>query len=201
MTDSELKELVVSLAIAQKETDREIKELGKYQKKTFQEIKDSQKKTDEQMAETDRKLDKVAKLVGNISNNQGDVAEEFFFNSLKVNPHLGNIKFDDIQSNSRKAKNGIEDEFDILMTNGESIGIVEVKYKVHSRDIDKLRDKKISNFRKLYPNYSNYKLYVGIAGFHINDEAEESAKENGFFVLKRYGDIVKFDNSEEVKVY
>ena len=172
MTDLELKELVASLAIAQKETAK-------------------------QMAETDRKLDKVAKLVGNISNNQGDVTEEFFFNSLKVNPHLGDIKFDDILSNLRKAKGGIEDEFDILMTNGDSIGLVEVKYKVHKRDIDKLKNKKIINFRKLFPIYKNYKLYVGIAGFHINDEAEESAKDNGFFVLKRYGDIVKFLTSRQ----
>ena len=183
MTDLELKELVASLAISQKETDKKFDRVA------------------EQMAETDRKLDKVGKLVGNISNNQGDVTEEFFFNSLKVNPHLGDIKFDDIQSNSRKAKNGVEDEFDILMTNGNSIGIVEVKYKVHSKDIDKLRDKKISNFRKLYPNYSNYKLFVGIAGFHINSEAEKNAKENGFFVLKRYGDIIKFDNSENIKAF
>lgn len=168
-------------------TDLELKELvaslAKYQK------------------ETDRKLNKIGQIVGNISNNQGDVAEEFFFNTLKVNPHLGDIKFDDIESNSRKVRDGIEDEFDILMTNGNSVGIVEVKYKVHKKDIDKLRDKKITNFKKLYPNYSNYKLYVGIAGFHINKEAEESAKESGFFVLKRYGNIVKFDNSDKVKVY
>ncbi len=189
MTDLELKELVASLAIAQKETakqmaetDREIKELGKYQKETFQEIKASQK-------ETDRKLDKVAKLVGSVTNNQSDVTEEFFFNSLQVNPHLGDIKFDDIMPNLSKTKNGVKDEFDIVMTNGNSIGIIEVKYKVHSKDIDKLRDKKITNFRKLFPIYNKYKMYVGIAGFHINNEAEKNAKANGFFVLKRYCEV------------
>ena len=190
MTDLELKELVASLAIAQKET-------AKQMAKTDKEID----KVTKQMLISERKLDKLGKLVGSVTNNQGDVTEEFFFNSLKVNPHLGDIKFNDIESNSRKAREGVEDEFDIVMTNGDSVGMVEVKYKVHSRDIDKLRDKKISNFKKLYPNYSNYKLYVGIAGFHIDDEAEKCAKENGFFVLKRYGNIVKFDNSESVKVY
>jgi len=190
MSDLELKELVASLAVAQKETD-----------KKFDKVAEQMAKTDKQMAETDRKLDKVAKLVGNISNNQGDVAEEFFFNSLKVNPHLGDIKFDDIMPNLTKSKNNLKDEFDIVMTNGNAIGIVEVKYKVHSSDVEKLRDKKISNFRKLFPIYDKYKMYVGIAGFHINSEAEESAKENGFFVLKRYGDIIKFDNSENVKAF
>ena len=43
------------------------------------ELKSSQEKSD-------RRLDKVAKLVGNISNNQGDIAEEFFYNSMKTKP-------------------------------------------------------------------------------------------------------------------
>ncbi len=197
MTDLELKELVASLAISQKETDKKFDRVAEQMAKTDKEID----KVTKQMAETDRKLDKIGKLVGNISNNQGDVTEEFFFNSLQVNPHLGDIKFDDIMPNLSKTKNGVKDEFDIVMTNGNSIGIVEVKYKVHSKDIDKLRDKKISNFRKLFPIYNKYKLFIGIAGFHINSEAEKNAKENGFFVLKRYGDIIKFDNSENIKAF
>jgi hypothetical protein len=56
MTDDELKELVASLAVSQKETD-------------------------EQLKETDRKLDKVAKMIGGVSQSQGDVAEDFFYNS------------------------------------------------------------------------------------------------------------------------
>ncbi|MCK4493977.1 MAG: hypothetical protein KAU26_07960 [Methylococcales bacterium] len=54
MTDNELKELVASLAISQKETDKQRKETGK------------------QLIETDRKLDKVAKMLGGIGANQGD---------------------------------------------------------------------------------------------------------------------------------
>jgi len=67
MTDDELKELVASLAISQKETDIQIKELSV-----------SQKETGIQLKETDRKLDKVAKMLGGIGDNQGDVAEDFF---------------------------------------------------------------------------------------------------------------------------
>ena len=76
MTDDELKALVASLAVAQQKTDEQMR------------------KTDEQSKETDRKLEKVSDLLGGIGKNQGDVAEEFFFNSLVDDAHLGAIHFD-----------------------------------------------------------------------------------------------------------
>ena len=48
----------------------------------------SQQKTDEQIAKTDAKLDRIAEMLGGVSNNQGKIAEEFFYNSLKYNPVL-----------------------------------------------------------------------------------------------------------------
>ncbi|MDQ7089659.1 MAG: hypothetical protein Q9M50_03320 [Methylococcales bacterium] len=35
-------------------------------------------KTDTQLKETDRKLDKIAKMIGGVSRNQGDITEDFF---------------------------------------------------------------------------------------------------------------------------
>ncbi len=59
-----------------------------------------------------------------ISQSEDEKTEEFFFNSLQINPHLGDIKFDDIMPNlsKTKIKNNLKDEFDIVMTNGNSIG-------------------------------------------------------------------------------
>ena len=74
---------------------------------------------------SDRRLDKVAKLVGNISNNQGDIAEEFFYNSLKAKPSMAGINYDFIEPNAHRSKNNIEDEYDILLVNGNNIAIVE----------------------------------------------------------------------------
>ena len=96
------------------------------------ELKMAQMKTDLQMQETDRKLNKVAKLVGNIANNQGDITEEFFYNSLKEAPALGGINYDFIDKNVTRNKNKIEDEYDILLINGKDIAIIEIKYKAHT---------------------------------------------------------------------
>ena len=149
--------------------------------------------------ETIRKLDKLGELYGNIGQNQGDVAEEFFFNSLANDTHLGSIHFDDIEKNSHKRRGKTEEEYDIIMTNGDAVGIVEVKYKAHENDLDKL-DRKMQNFKKLFPIYQNYKQYGAIASFQINDSAKREALKRGYFVLQRSGDLVHTESSDHLTV-
>ena len=162
------------------------------------ELKASQKETAEQMKETDKKmketqetLKKVTKLVGNISNNQGDIAEEFFYNSLKAKPSLAGIDYDFIDKNVTRSKNKIEDEYDILLVNGKDIAIIETKYKAHQKDIDKLINKKYENFKKLYPEYKDYNHHLGLASFYINDDVKDEALNNNVMLLQRKGDIVE----------
>ena len=181
MTDDELKALVASLAIAQKATDEQMK------------------RTDEQMKRTDEKLERIGISKGNVTNNQGDVAEEFFFNSLANDAHLGNIHFDDVEKNGHKRRGKTEEEYDIVMTNGDAVGIVEVKYKAHANDLDKL-DRKMKNFKQLFPWFKNYKQYGAIASFHINDAAKKEALRRGYFVLQRSGDLIHTESSEHLTV-
>jgi hypothetical protein len=106
MTDEELKALVASLAVDSKS------------------LHEAQRVTDEQMKRNDKmlteKLDRMGITLGNVTNNQGDVAEEFFFNSLANDTHLGSIHFDDIEKNAHKRRGKTEEEYDIIMTNGDA---------------------------------------------------------------------------------
>lgn len=154
-------------------------------------LKSSQEKTDEQMNKTDATLDRVAKLVGGMSNNQGDVAEEFFYNSMKVKPSLAGIDYDFIDKNVTRSKNNIEDEYDILMVNGKDVAIIETKYKAHPSDIDRLIDRKYENFKKLYPEYKNYNHHLGLASFYINEDVKEKAMKNSVILLQRKGDLIE----------
>ena len=76
ITKEDLAKAILELKESQAETDKQIKETSK------------------QMKETQKTLKKVTKLVGNISNNQGDIAEEFFYNSLANKPTLAGIDYD-----------------------------------------------------------------------------------------------------------
>ncbi len=195
MTDDELKALVASLAVDSKNLHEAQRETAAQMKHTDAQMK----RTDEQMKRTDEKLERIGISLGNIGQNQGDVAEEFFFQSLIKDNHLGSIRFDDVTKNMAKHRGQIQEEYDLVMTNGDVIGIVEVKYKAHENDLDKL-DRKMRHFKKLFPIYQNYKQYGAIASFHINDDAKHEALRRGYFVLQRSGDLVHTESSDHLTV-
>ncbi|MDQ7084488.1 MAG: hypothetical protein Q9M36_05960 [Sulfurovum sp.] len=59
---------------------------------------------DKRHAKTEATVEKVAKLIGNISNNQGHIAEEFFYNSISANPTLNGIDYDFTDKNITRKK-------------------------------------------------------------------------------------------------
>ena len=191
MTDEELKQLVASLAIGQRELTEKQKELTEQQKKTDAQLA----KTDAQLAKTDaqlekvsQKLDRLGELVGNISNNQGDIAEEFFYQSFIKKPILGTIKFDSVSRNMNNHIGNLQDEYDIVLINGDSLALIEVKAKAHLNDLEKLINKKVVNFPLLFNMYKDYKIYAGLATLVTNNELIEKARELGLFLLTQQGD-------------
>ena len=160
------------------------------------------KKTDEQMKRTDQKLEKLSKELGNIGNNNGAVAEEFFWNALKNIKEFKGIKVDFADRNVYRQKGLLADEFDAVLWNGSSVIIVETKYKIHPNLIEKIKEKKIPNFKKLFSDKADHKIYYAIAGFAIPDQVAEEAKQEGFFVIKQFADSenIIIENNE-IKAY
>ncbi|OUD14520.1 hypothetical protein [Thioflexithrix psekupsensis] len=203
MTDDELKALVASLAVAQKELSERMRQTDEQMRQTDEQMRKTDEqmlKTDEQMRKTDEKLERIGIHLGNVTQNQGDIAEEFFYNSLVKETRLGDLYFDDITRNMRKHRSNIQEEYDLLLTNGDAIAVVEVKYKAHLNDLDKL-ERKAKNFKLLFPIYQQHKLYAGLASFHINEELKRIALERGYFLLQRCGDLVHTEcNFSQLKV-
>jgi chromosome segregation ATPase len=188
-------ELIRLNAISQKETKEQMKRADEQFKRTDEQLK----RTDEQLKRTDEKLERIGITVGNIGQNQGDVAEEFFLHSLMKDNRLGSIRFDDVVKNMEKHRGRIHEEYDLVMTNGNAIGIVEVKYKAHIKDLDKL-DRKMKHFKPLFPIYESFRQYGAIAAFHINEYAKQEALDRGYFVLQRSGDLVHTESAENLAV-
>jgi hypothetical protein len=163
-------------------------------------IKENSKEMALLSAKTEAKLKEVGRQLGDIGHSMGDSAEEFFYNSLEENKVLGTVKFDFMSKNVKQKKHRQEDEYDIFMENGNSVGIIEVKQKVKQDHITKLISKKAENFRILFPDYTDYKLYVGIAGLSFEPKAEKLATENGLVVLKQKGDVMQV-NSENMMAF
>ena len=175
-------QLIREVSQSQKETDRQMKE------------------TDRQMKETDRKMQELQKTVGGITNNQGAFAEEYFFNSFESGKtNFFGEKFDDVKKNLKNFWQGVEDEYDIVLYNHASVAIIEVKYKAHLNDIPAVL-KKAETFRVLFPNYKDFKIYLGLASMSFYPELEQECINEGIAVIKQVGDTVVI-NDTNLKVF
>ena len=94
----------------------------------------------------------------------------------------------------------LEDEFDITLFNGNNVALIECKYRAKEDDVVKLINKKVSNFRQLYPYYADHTIYLGIASFSFDDRIEKFAKENGVAILRQKGDVVEIE-ADNLKAY
>ena len=189
MTDTELKKLVASLAIAQAE-------LIEQQKKTTV----AQAELIEQQKKTDAKLDRVSEMVGSIANTRGEIAEEFFYRSLCENPYLGSLCFYYVYRNLEGNAEKIHDEYDVVLLNENALVIVEVKAKAKRNTFQQLIKRKIPNFRLLFPDYKKYKIYGAVASLVSNEKLIEYAKKHGVFLMTQKSRHLSLMN-EQVTVF
>ena len=184
MTDKELKDLVFSLAIESKKTDEQMKNTSKDITRISQEMKTLQQ-------ETQKEIKDLGLYIGNIARNQGDIAEEFFVNSISSTLKIGGIQYDELYKNLYKKTKQAEGEFDIVLVNGKQLLMIETKYKAHENDLDNLINKKYKNFKNLYPEYKDYTHNIGLASFYINDDIKEKTLNENVIILQRKGDIIE----------
>jgi len=86
-----------------------------------------------------------------------------------------------------------------LLVNGKSVAIIEVKFKVHDKDVEKVT-KKIKPFREKFPEYKNHSLYLGLASMVFDEKVENDCKANGIAVIKQVEDTVVV-NDDDLKPF
>ena len=148
----------------------------------------------------ERRMKKMEKELGSWANNHGFFAEEYFFNSFEDGRHnFFGEKFDEIMKNVKGIKKDFHDEYDILLINGQSIGVVEVKFKAHENDVPQII-RKAQTFRVNFPEYKNHRVYLGLATMVFYPELEQECINQGIAVVKQVGDTVVI-NDEHLKVF
>jgi hypothetical protein len=178
------------------ETDRQMQETDRRMQETDRRMQE----TDRQMQETDRKLKELGIHVAGIGDSNGMFAEEYFFNSLRSKMEFAGVNFDDISRKFkllRKTLDGkrIEDQFDIVLLNGDAVALIEVKYKARNDDLSKMVNQKIPNFKFLFPEYANHIIYLGLGGFSFEENVDNGAKELGIGLLKQVGETIEYETS------
>jgi hypothetical protein len=211
--DEEAERRAKKFELERAETWRQMKEdtckLKESMEEDTRQLKESIKETDRQLKvsmkkskkETDRQMRKMSRELGGIGHSNGETAEEYFQNAFQKSRKLNGEIYNKVNFNVKPLlqKGQEEDEYDIVLENGKSVAIIEVKYSVREENIEKVLNKP-KTFRAFYPEYENYKLYLGIASFSFKKVKEESILKAGIAVIKQVGDKMVI-NSENLKVF
>ena len=197
MFEKSSKKFDADLKKSREEADRRSAEADRRSAALEKSIKELDKKFAETADFVNKTTDAIKNLhkeVGGIGESNGAVAEETIFNALAVDMSFGGVEFYESYRNMKKkikAQN-IEGEYDILLTNGNTVAIIEAKWDVKYGDASKLATTQIENFRKLFPEYNDYKIMLGIGGMSFESRAIEEAKQQGVAIIKVIGNKAEF---------
>lgn len=150
----------------------------------------------EQSKETNRKIDRLAKMYGGASENSREMAEEFFKRGLEARDSIFGIKYDTVDRFERRKKK-LQGEYDIVLHNGEYTIVIEVKYKLHPKDVDDFINRKLANFKTLFDEYADKKVIGAVAAMSIPKSSYEAAKEKGLLVLSQSGERIAVMNPDD----
>jgi len=193
------------------ETRRFFKEMDAETRRLFDEAKvkteiyrekteRDREKTERDREDYERRMKKMEKLMGSWANNHGNFAEEYFANSFEEGrQNFFGEEFDDMEKKAKGFKKGFKDEYDIVLINGKTICIIEVKYKAHEKDLPKVM-KKAYTFRINFPEYEQHQIYLGLATLAFYPELEQACIEEGIAIIKQVGDTVVI-RDENIKVF
>ncbi len=183
ITNEELTSAISRLEKAQEETNEQMKETRAYMKLLT-------KETNDQMKETAKHVKALTENINGVNKSIGLEVEDFFYSSLKRNPRIANINFDYVYQNDIRNLRGESQEIDILLENGSSIGVVEVKNKVTQKSIDQL-DKIMDRFDYFHPIYKDYTVIGAIAGKIFPKHLQEQTLNKGYSVITQQGDHIE----------
>jgi len=172
------------------ETDRQFKETDQKIAKMNAEADQRMAKADQSRDELRQQLKDLAKMVGGIGHNNGEMAEEFFYNTFRRDKTFANEKFDHIKRNFtyRGVDDDLKAEYDIFLFNGTSAAIIEVKYNAKAENIaiDKLISR-IDVFKIWFPEYKNHKIYLGVAAMSFNKDIVWQLHRAGIATIRPVG--------------
>ena len=170
---------------------------------TDRKMAESSEKLKESLAETSKEfrqiIKELSKETGGIGRSNGEMAEEFFYNTFKRDKTFANEKFEHIKRNFtyRGVDDSLKAEYDIFLFNGTSAAIIEVKYnaKPENIEIGKLLSR-IDVFKIWFPEYKNHKIYLGVAAMSFNKDIVWRLHRAGIATIRPVGKkIVVYDKT------
>ena len=134
--------------------------------------------------DTDKALRRVSQHIGGHTKTVADIAEEYFYRSLKGHPKLANIHFDEVLWDQEYGYK----QYDIIMRNKSYVALVSVKTAVKEQAVTNLVKFDLPALKDFYAqeeyeDYKNAKFIGVVAGLTCKKRALKKANELGILVL------------------
>jgi ribosomal protein L9 len=197
MTDDELKQLVASLAIAQRETAKQFKEIAKEADERSKEADKRNKEAEQRKREIDKQLKELGQQIGGLGKKFGSFTEGLALPSM-TKILRERFKMEVISPSVRVSKNGIDAEIDVLAYSNSAINevyVVEVKSHLREEAITQLNTL-MANFRVLFPEHGDKKLYGIIAAVDMSETIKKRVLESGFYVARIQDETFSLDTPD-----
>lgn len=176
MTDDELKKLVASLAVAQKETDR----LQKENQKEITGLRLAQQETDRQLR---KQLKKLGTRIGGLGEKFGGFTEGMAFPSMtKILTEQFGMEVITPRVKVKKGGDTLElDVFAYANSERNEAYVVEIKSHPRADGIDQLRQI-LGRFRRFFPEHNDKKFYGILAVVDAPEDLRQEALTQGLYM-------------------
>ena len=165
--------------------------------KLFQENALQQQKNALQQKETDRIVREVSRQVFALTGKWGHFVENLVAPACQTMFLRWGIP---VHRVSQRAKSRLDDgrnmEIDILVTNSDSVVLVEVKSTLTVEDVRDHLDR-LEQFKEFFPEYREKRVLGAVAGIASEGRAETFAANQGLFVIVQSGELVCLANPED----
>jgi hypothetical protein len=184
------------VAEMQKETDRRFKEIEQGSKDTEQRFKD----TEQRFKDTERMLKRNGKQMGDLHRRFGQLAEHLVAPGITKRFNELGYHFDLVATKGAKLydeRGKVKAEIDILLENGKTRILVEIKTRPVTQDIEH-HIKRLELFSEKWRLFNEQKKVLGaIAGAIFEDDVKEAVREAGMYVIEQSGDTMKIDMPDD----
>ena len=186
-----------------KEIDRIFKESAerfeREKKENAERFEREKKESDERHKELDRITRRNSKQMGELHRRFGQLAEHLVAPCIAKRFNELGYHFDAISPKGQTindSRGKVKTEIDLLLENGKTRILVEVKSRPVTQDIEH-HIKRLELFSDKWRMFNEPKKVLGaIAGAIFEDDVKDAVREAGMYVIEQSGDTMKIDMPE-----
>ena len=184
MTDQELKDLVASLAVVQKEVSEQIKQISLEMRQSNLEINQQfTERMEISREEVNKQIKQTQKQLGELGNKWGTFAEGMAIESIKKILH-DKFNIPVITQNVQKRMNGESIEMDAFGYENSTVNtavIIEIKSHLREDAVEQI-ERIMADFPKFFPDHATKKLFGIIACVHAPDNIKNILRKKGIYL-------------------